>query len=114
MVTIKDISKDDFDGPNLKREGLSIVECFSYSSISRHIMEMFFEKLQNQSQFSFSQYRLNTQDNPFVVELFYIIREPTYLFFNNGKLIDKIEGLTSSNALYELIMKHQIQTNNNQ
>lgn len=106
MSAIKTISENDFNGVELKNNSLSIVECFDVSSGTLHMMEAVFKRLLNEANFSFTHYRVNTRDNPFIIEQFYILREPTYLIFNKGKLIDKVEGLSSYQTLLTTINKH--------
>lgn len=114
MAEIQYISQEDFAGYTLKLSGLSIVECYINPSGPLQIMEPIFYRLKNESGHQFIHLRLDMKLHPFIKEKFYILREPTYLIFLEGVLIDKLEGLTSFNSLNNTISKHINETKNNE
>lgn len=106
MTQLKHISKNDFKGFTLQQPGFCIVECYNNSSGPLQIMEPVFSRLANESDIVVSHVRINIKDNPFIIEYFHILRAPAYLFFDNGVLTDKVEGLISFNQLYKTIQNH--------
>jgi hypothetical protein len=79
-------------------------------------MEPVLSKLRAKIQVKFAHLRINVRKHPFIVEYYYVIREPCYLFFYNGELIDRIEGLISFNKFELKISEHinNLKLNNNE
>lgn len=102
-MTITHISNSAFYESKLKYDGICIVECYSSPSGMLQIMEPVFAKVEDELNINFKHLRIDLKRNPFLTEEFLIKKDLTYLFFKNGELTDKIDGLMSINTLKEII-----------
>ncbi len=105
MSEILEITNLDSGHDCLKRDGYFVIECYSYSKASLRIMEPIFEKLRKKH-FQFRHLRINSDDFSFIRDRFQIFRTPTYLFFYNKQLVDKVEGVASFNFMKSRMIEH--------
>lgn len=110
MSDIKHLTKEDFIECTLNVKGFAIVECYNGMPGHLQIMEPIFVKLRNKYQKNLTHFRINTEENPFIIEDFYVINEPSYLIFYNGEFIDRIDGMIPFNAFANILEKYVNQT----
>jgi len=95
MNTIKNISSEDFINERISYNGFVILECFNENNAILKTMELIIMKLRNNLPVQFKHLRINTTLNPFIIEKFYVQKNPSYLIFYKGKFIDRIDGIVS-------------------
>ncbi len=99
MTNVKYISSQDFDKAKLNRDGFSIIECIAKNNALLKIMESVLFKIKTTIPTPIAHFRIDIRNNPFIVEQFYVMQEPSYLIFFNGDFIDRIEGIISFTEL---------------
>lgn len=102
---IINLSENDFTNSTIKKNGLVLVECFNNTFSTLYISEPILSKLRNKYNKNLTHYRINTDTNKFIVENYYVIKYPTYLLFNGGKLINRIEGIIPFNEFAKILEK---------
>lgn len=100
---IKDITENSFEDNQLRVEGLAIVECYKGALSPLQIMDPVLYRLRTENKYKFSHLRADIKKYSFIVGEFHVLTFPSYLFFYNGVLIDRLEGLVSFNDLSKAI-----------
>ena len=95
MTNVKYITTLDFNEAKLNFDGFSIIECINENNALLKTMESILFRLKNSIPFPIEHLRIDCQNNPFIVDQFYVTQEPSYLFFFNGDFIDRIDGIVS-------------------
>ena len=78
MSQIRNISQTDFEAQKLIIDGYCIVECYRNLYGPLQIMEPVLRRLRAENDIQFSHLRINTKENPFVVDSFYVLTFPSY------------------------------------
>ncbi len=95
MTNVKYITAQDFDKAKLNHDGFSIIECISENNGLLKTMESVLLKLQKSVPIQINHFRIDPHNNPFIVEQFYVLQEPSYLIFFDGIFIDRMDGIVS-------------------
>ena len=113
MTHIINISENDFNNTEINIAGFVIVECHNGSAGSLQIMEPVFAKLRKRINIEFTHLRVNTQQHSFIKELYHTTQDLNYLFFHNGKFIDRAEGMISIYE-FENRINNNLKSNNHE
>jgi hypothetical protein len=108
MTKVKYISAQDFNKDTLNYDGFSIIECINNSNALLKTMESVLLKLQKSVPVPINIFRIDSQKNPFIVNKFYVLQEPTYLIFFDGVLIDRMDGIVSFFDFFLRMNKHMV------
>ena len=106
MDDIQLLNKNDFSGSHLNLSGMVVLECYEGARSVLQIMKPVLQKLKAQSSKEFRHARIDVEQHGFIIKKFHVTNNPTYLVFNDGVLIDKMEGLVSFMQFMETLNKH--------
>ncbi|TVQ12794.1 MAG: hypothetical protein EA361_10580 [Bacteroidetes bacterium] len=106
MTSATKITNKDFDKIRLKYQGLVILECAGDHNGLLKTMESVIDKLQESITIPFRHLRIDPQKDAFIIHQFHVFKEPSYLFFFNGKFIDRLDGIISYNDFSRRINEH--------
>jgi thioredoxin-like negative regulator of GroEL len=100
------ISEKDIKQKVNAAEKLVMLECFSKHSGSTEIMRPILNKIERTFSLNLSVYRLDTLTCPDFAREFQIYHHPSYLFFFQGRLIDKLDEMLPLSEFASIIESH--------
>lgn len=106
MSDINYLSDKHFQNSTLNFSGFAVLECLDNTAGSLQIMEPVLIKLRKQLNRNVAHLRINTDAYPEIREKFFLERTPAYLLFDNGTLIDRVDGMVPFWEFMRIIENH--------
>ena len=99
------LSKEDFKKKIENQQSLALFEFKVDWSGGSYIIDLIIKKLAVDYRRHLDFYQINAEPNSELTRTYQVSKFPTILFVRRGKIVNKIEGITSSRKLIEDIEK---------